>query len=133
VGVAASIAGLSFFGPFVGFSVLVGATVASANLYVLSRTVRGMVEGGGSSWAGVALLKFLVLLAVTYGLIHYQFVGPLALAVGFGALPFGILLAGTFAAPRADDSFPGGGPSPLPAAPHRMSMPSTSAIESDHA
>lgn len=91
---------------------LVGALIASLNLLVLARTVRSIVDGGGASWAGVALLKFLVLLAVTYGLIHNRLVSPLALAVGFGALPFGILLAGTFGAPRED---------------------STPSIESDHA
>jgi hypothetical protein len=103
VGVALSLCGLSFFGVFVGVSVLIGATVAGLNLLVLARTVRAMVEGRSASWAGVALLKFLVLLAVTYGLITHGFVHPLALAVGFGALPFGILVAGTMS-PRPDNT-----------------------------
>lgn len=141
VGAVFSFSGLVFYGPSVGMSVLLGASVAAANLMVLSRTVRAMVDGGGSTWAGVALLKFLVLLAVTYGLIHYKLVGPLALAVGFGALPLGILLAGTFSAPRSDDSPQGGvglGATPLGTAVIRpaavgSSLPTTSKIESDHA
>jgi hypothetical protein len=140
VGIVFSFSGLVFYGPSVGLSILVGATVATANLIVLSRTVRAMVDGGGATWAGIALLKFLVLLAVTYGLIHYKLVGPLALAVGFGALPLGILLAGTFAAPRTDDPSQGGvglGPSPAAVGPSPAavgsSLHTTSKIESDHA
>jgi hypothetical protein len=93
VGIAFALCGLSFFGAFTGVSVLAGAVIATLNLLVLSRTVHRMVAGGGASWAGVALIKFLVLMAVTYGLIHNHLVQPLALAVGFGALPFGILIA----------------------------------------
>ncbi len=101
-GVAFGLCGFVFFGVRAGSSVAAGAAVASINLLVLSRTVQRMVEGAGASWAGVALLKFLVLMAITYGLIDSGLVQPLGLAVGFGALPFGILLAGAFAAPVGD-------------------------------
>ena len=94
VGAAFALAGAIFFGAFTGVSVFLGGAIASLNLLVLSRTVRRMVEGAGASWAGVALIKFLVLMAVTYGLIDNQLVQPLSLAVGFGALPFGILISG---------------------------------------
>ncbi len=96
VGVAFGLCGFSFFGAKAGLSVLSGALIASVNLLVLSRTVQKMVQGAGASWAGVALLKFLVLMAVTFGLIDSGLVLPLGLAAGFGALPFGILIAGTF-------------------------------------
>ena len=99
VGAALSLAALSFYGVFAAASVGVGAIVASLNLYVLSRTVHNMLDGRSLSWGGVAFVKFTVLLAVTYGLINGGLVQPLALAVGFGALPFGILLAGAFGVP----------------------------------
>lgn len=104
VGVVFGLGGLSFFGVRPGLSAFAGALVASANLLVLARTVQKMVQGAGASWAGVALIKFLVLLAVTYGLIQSGLVEPLGLAVGFGALPLGILLAGTFPAPALPSS-----------------------------
>lgn len=95
-GVVFCLCAVSFFGVRAGLSVLAGAAIASINLLVLARTVTKMVEGAGASWAGVALIKFLVLMAVTYGFIDSGIVEPLGLAVGFGALPFGILLATTF-------------------------------------
>lgn len=96
VGIVLGLSGLVFFGVHPGLSVFSGAAVASVNLFVLSRAVHKMVQGAGASWAGIALIKFLVLMAVTYGLIDSGLVEPLSLAVGFGALPLGILLAGTF-------------------------------------
>lgn len=98
VGVTFGLVGFVFFGVRAGSSVVAGATIASINLIVLSRTVQKMVEGAGASWAGVALAKFLVLMAITYGLIESGLVQPLGLAVGFGALPLGILIAGTLGA-----------------------------------
>lgn len=95
-GILLALGGLIFFGLRPGLSVLTGAAIASVNLFVLARTVQKMVQGAGASWAGIALIKFLVLMAVTYGLIESGLVEPLGLAVGFGALPLGILLAGTF-------------------------------------
>jgi len=88
----------SFYGLRVGFSVFAGAAVAAINLYVLSRAVHSLLEGQRSTWAGIAVPKFLILLAVTYGLIESGLVQPLGLAAGFGCLPLGILLAGTFGA-----------------------------------
>jgi hypothetical protein len=100
-GALLGLGGVAFFGFHAGASVLVGATVASVNLLVLARTVQKMVQGAGASWAGVAFLKFLVLMAVTYVLIESGLVLPLGLAVGFGALPLGILVAGTFPGPAS--------------------------------
>lgn len=94
VGAVLGFGGLSFFGLRPGLSALAGASIASVNLFVLSRTVQKMVQGAGASWAGVALTKFFVLMLVTYGLIQSGIVEPFGLAVGFGALPLGILLAG---------------------------------------
>lgn len=83
---------LALFGAVACLSTAVGVIIATLNLLVLSKTVHHMVQGGGGSWAMVAVFKFLVLLAVTYLLIDSQLVSPLGLALGFGALPFGILV-----------------------------------------
>lgn len=98
--------GWIFFGSATGLSIAAGGTVAALNLLVLSRTVQNLVAGQRSSWALIAVLKFIVLLAVTYGLIASGLVLPLGLAVGFGALPLGILIAGMLSAPSALDSSP---------------------------
>ena len=84
-----------------GVSALVGASVAVANLWVLSRAVRNLLSGAGSRspWAIVAAAKFFVLLGVTYALVRSGVIAPLGLALGFGALPVGILLSG-LASPR---------------------------------
>ncbi len=111
-GAAFSLGGLSLFGSSFGAGVFVGALIASLNLQVLSKSVRSVVEEGRSGWAGAAVLKFLVLLAVTYGLLDRGYVQPLALAVGFGALPLGILLSGTLGVPL---------PSAEPSAPESQS------------
>ncbi len=98
IGLVLALASTSWAGLSFGGSVAVGALVASVNLYVLSRSVHKLVDGASPSWAVVAGLKFIVLLGVTYVLIDSGIIKPLALAVGFGALPLGILLAGLLGA-----------------------------------
>lgn len=116
-GAVLALSGLSFFGSAALTGIFVGALIASLNLEILSRSVRSMVEGRRGGWAGIAVLKFVGLLAVTYVLIDRGYVEPLFLAVGFSALPSGILLSGTLA-----PSFPDT-PSPSDSLP---SVPSTS-------
>lgn len=96
----------SFLGLRAGISVVLGALVALANLWVLEKTVRNLLGGAQVKWGAVAVLKFIVLLVVTFGLVRSGFVLPLGLALGFGALPFGIFAAGTFGVPAdpADSS-----------------------------
>jgi hypothetical protein len=125
VGGVLSVVALSFFGGKVGVGVFAGAVVASLNLLVLSRTVRNVVDGGQASWAAIAVLKFLTLMAVTYGLLKNHLVDPMGLAFGFGALPFGIVLAGTFSSsPHAD--VPSG-------TTHPSAVSGRRTVESDHA
>jgi hypothetical protein len=91
------------FGFSFGASAFVGAALATANLVVLSRSVARLLEGSSPKWAMVALLKFIVLFGVTFVLIRRALVEPLGLAVGFGALPLGILLASAFGGERFDE------------------------------
>jgi len=98
VGAVFAFSGFMFFGQKVGLSVFFGAALASANLKILSSTVRRLVQGSSAPWVGVALLKFVVLMAVVYAIIDFQWVQPLGLAMGFLALPVGILLGAGFPA-----------------------------------
>lgn len=93
-----------FFGPTWGVSVLVGASIALGNLWILSRAIRNLfaAEGGAAvPWSMVAILKFFALLGLTY-LAVKSGVEPLGLAFGFGALPLGIVLGSLVQAPDAD-------------------------------
>jgi hypothetical protein len=92
VGAAFAFCGFVFFGKAAAMSIFVGATLASVNLKVLSNTVSRLVQGSSAPWVGVALLKFIVLMAIVYALIEFQWVQSLGLALGFLALPVGILL-----------------------------------------
>lgn len=92
-----------------GVSVGFGAAIASVNLYVLARTVQSLLGGGARAWVVLALLKFAALFGLTYLMIRSGAVIPLALAVGFGALPFGILIASALAPKHPiDDDFVSG-------------------------
>lgn len=84
----------------------VGALAASANLLVFALVGRGMLHGGARAkkWAGIALLKFIVLLAGGYALLSSGLVPALALALGYGALPLGIT-TGSLIPLRGDDPY----------------------------
>jgi hypothetical protein len=101
VGVMLCVGAALLFSVKLGLSALVGSFIAVANLWVLSRAVRNLLSGSGSRtpWALVAAAKFFVLLGVTYVLVRSGVIAPLGLALGFGALPVGILLSG-LASPR---------------------------------
>lgn len=89
------------WGPAWAVGALVGALIATANLYVLARSVSGLLAGQSRPWGIVVALKFVVLLALTFVLLGSGWVSPLALALGFAALPLGIVIA-TLLPPRSD-------------------------------
>ena len=97
-GALLALASLSIFNVRAGLSVLVGAAIGVINLFVLARSVSRLLAGGGASWGVVVVIKLLGLLAVTFLLIRFALVDSLGLAVGFGALPLGIVFAGLFGA-----------------------------------
>jgi ATP synthase I chain len=101
LGAAMAVFAFGYFGVKEGLSVLAGTLVATANLFVLARSVAKLLGGGSPAWAGVAFLKFVVLLAATFVLVRSPFIDALGLAVGFGALPLGIFVAGTSRIPDA--------------------------------
>lgn len=81
------------FGTSAGLSVVFGSGLAFANLLVLQRTVANLMAGVSKAWTAVAFLKFIVLFGATYFLVTTNAAQPLYLAVGFGSLPLGIVIA----------------------------------------
>jgi hypothetical protein len=97
VGVSLALAAWFWGGRALALGTAVGATVAALNLWVLARTVRNLLSGLSMSWGAVAAGKFLILMAVTYLALNSSFLSPLGFALGVGALPLGIVIAGLIA------------------------------------
>ncbi len=93
-GLVISAFALAFFGASIALSSAVGAAIAWANLWFLSRSVSRLLGGAGGSWALLFVVKFGALLLLTYFLIDREIVVPLGLALGFGALPLGVVVGG---------------------------------------
>ena len=87
-------------GPLTALSVGCGGALATANLYVFTRVGRELMVGGRRAriWTLVGILKFAVLVGVVYLLLRSGAVGPLGLALGYGALPLGIVIGNVVAA-----------------------------------
>jgi len=74
--------------------VLLGAVLATANLWVIARIGRAFISGSARlPWSLVALAKFSVLFGVVFVVVSRGMVDMLMLLVGYGALPIGIVLA----------------------------------------
>jgi hypothetical protein len=71
-----------------------GALLAAVNLWALGCVVRGLLWSGRSraAWALLAVLKFSVLVVGCYWLLTAGVVELLPLAVGYDALPLGIVI-----------------------------------------
>jgi len=92
-GAALALAALALFGRKAALSAGVGAGVAEVNLWTLARIVSGLLrERRAGLWASVAFVKMFALFAVVGLLMRYADVAPLAMIVGFGALPMGIAI-----------------------------------------
>jgi hypothetical protein len=105
VAVAVVGAGFTAFAAFAfslgtAFSVAVGATIATLNLWILARIMRALMPAEGETaqagasrgWALAALLKMLGLFAGVWILMSRHLVDPVPLLCGFGALPIGIAI-----------------------------------------
>jgi len=103
VGAVLVVAALAFMGWRTALGVFAGAAIAWVNLWVLARAVQSLLGGAQVRWAALAFLKFLALLGISFALVQSGAIEPLPLAVGFGALPLGISIAGTLLVP-ADPS-----------------------------
>lgn len=93
IGAALALGALVLFGRKASLSAAVGVAVAEINLWALARIVSAMLrEERAGAWASVAFLKMLALIVVVGLLMRYAAVAPLAMLVGFGALPMGIAI-----------------------------------------
>jgi hypothetical protein len=106
-GIALTGAVLTLASPFVigkqaVLGVALGAAIAAFNLWSLARIVKAFMNGAGLPWVLLAALKLIGLLVVVAGVLQLGITTVVPLAVGYGALPIGIVFAQLGAA-RARD------------------------------
>lgn len=97
-GIALTGAVLTLASPFVIgthaiLGVALGSALAAFNLWSLARIVRAFMNGAGLPWVLLAALKLVGLLAVVALLLKLGITTVVPLAVGYGALPIGIVFA----------------------------------------
>jgi hypothetical protein len=88
-------------GPAAVVGVALGASIAFVNLWSLARIVRAFINGAGLPWVLLAALKLLALVAIVAFVLKLGWTTVIPLAVGYGALPLGIVLA-QLKSPRPD-------------------------------
>lgn len=82
--------------------VALGAAIATLNLWALGRIVRAFMNGAGLPWVLLAAFKLIGLVALLALVLELGVTTVIPLAVGYGALPVGIVFAQLGAArPRA--------------------------------
>jgi hypothetical protein len=93
-----------------GFGVLVGGAVATINLLIFIYIVQGVLAGGryGRLWILAAILKLGGLMGGAWLLMKTGICTGGQLAIGYVALPFGVVV-GSLLAPQADDEHNGAG------------------------
>jgi hypothetical protein len=98
------VAGAALYGLRAGLGVLLGALLATLNLWVFARVGQAFVSRAGNTapWSVVAVLKLVLLFGGVWVVLKTEVVSPLALAAGYAALPFGVTFASLFGpAPRS--------------------------------
>lgn len=73
--------------------VALGSAIAAFNLWSLGRIVRAFMNGAGLPWALLGMLKLVGLLAVVAIVLKLGITTAIPLAIGFAALPVGIVVA----------------------------------------
>lgn len=96
--IALSGAALTLASPFVlgrdgVLGVALGSVLAAFNLWSLGRIVRAFMNGAGLPWVLLAALKLVGLLAIVAVLLNLGITTVIPLAVGYGAMPLGIVFA----------------------------------------
>jgi hypothetical protein len=95
-----------------------GAALAVGNLVALALVVTSLLPSGEAAsrgqaaWTLLALIKMLVLFGVTWLLLRSGVISPLALLVGFGALPLGIAIGSLVSDRKGLETAPSGPPGP---------------------
>ncbi|MFZ5892257.1 MAG: hypothetical protein ACOY0T_14460 [Myxococcota bacterium] len=93
-GALLTIASPAVFGSAELLSVGLGALLAVANLWVISKVVKSFLGGKGrTAWGPLGMLKLVGLFAVVALLVKQGFAHVLPLGFGYAALPLGIVLS----------------------------------------
>ena len=71
-----------------------GGVLAVGNLWVVERLVRAMLGGASGAWALLEVAKMAAICAAVVLLVRSGLADLLAILLGYGALPFGVLAAG---------------------------------------
>lgn len=104
VGLIGTVVAAGAFGSRAALGVALGASAATVNLWVLSRLVRAFfARRGALPWSVIGLMKFVALVAVLFLLVQRGIADVLPLAIGFGALPIGIVAFQLWAAPKLSE------------------------------
>lgn len=72
--------------------VAIGSGLAALNLAAIAFVVRGVMRGAMLSWGSLAGLKFAVLVFLIWMVLRNDWAGVLPLALGYAALPLGIVV-----------------------------------------
>jgi hypothetical protein len=96
--VALSGAVLTLGAPFVlgkggVLGVALGSLLAASNLWALARVVRALMNGASLPWVMLGGAKLFVLLALVAVILKLEIAGLIPLAIGYGALPIGIVFS----------------------------------------
>jgi hypothetical protein len=73
--------------------VALGSLIAALNLWALSRVVRALMSGAGLPWVMLGGAKLFALLALVALILKLEIAGLFPLAIGYGALPIGIVFS----------------------------------------
>ncbi len=77
-------------------SVAIGAVLAAGNLAAIGLVVRGVMRGALLSWGSLASVKFMLLVGAVWLVLKNQWAGAVPLALGYAALPLGIVIGQLF-------------------------------------
>lgn len=107
-GAALAVLAFALFNARVGLGVVLGAALATANLYVFARVGDAFLaqRGNAAPWAAIALVKLVFLFGGVWIILKNDYVPGLALAAGYGALPIGITFGFLFG-PKPPEDDPG--------------------------
>jgi hypothetical protein len=99
-----SICGFLLFGAQGLVASAAGGLIALANLWAVARIVRGLVEESRlrSRWSLLAVLKMTLLIGAVFALVRLG-LPILAVAIGYAAMPIGILIGQLWAPAQADE------------------------------
>jgi hypothetical protein len=104
VGLVGAGVAVAAFGTRAALGVAIGATAATLNLWALSRLVRAFfARRHVLPWSLIGLLKFVALIAALFFVVERGIADVLPLAIGFGALPVGIVVFQLWAAPKLSE------------------------------